>query len=118
MRAVCLTKYASGKTISMILCRFNVEAFGLTVEPESSKGSNPNQQRAENLCTLPWIRSSPPTQTNEEKYHASGEEEDTAVIKFSQLLTLSFSLDMELGVGRRVIHELIEHKCDDGKDDS
>lgn len=90
----------------------------LTVETKSGESSNSNQQSAKNLSTLPWIHCSPPTETNEEKHHAGGEQKDTAVIQLRHLLTLGLSLDVELSVGWWVIHELVKHNRDDGEDDS
>ena len=91
---------------------------GHTIETKSNQCHAPTNQRPQRLRALPRIHASSPAQPNEEKHHTGSEQKDTPKIKFFKLLALGFAFDVQLGVGWRMIEELVEHESDDREDDA
>lgn len=70
------------------------------------------------MSALPRVCCTSPGQTDEEENHAGREEKNSTIVELFQLLAFSLTLYVELGVGGRVVEELIECESNDGKDDS
>lgn len=101
-------RYCSGNmlVVAWVYVRAKVKP---TVESKANQCQNADDDRAQDLCTYPWIYLTTPAETDEEEDAASDEEENADEVEFFKRLPLSLAVDVKLLVCWRVVQKLVQH---------
>lgn len=87
----------------------------LTVKDKDRQACYSNKESAESRRTTPGVGGTSPGEPYEEENTPSNEEEDANKVQFLKHLPFCFALDMQLGISRWVVEEVIQHSGNDGK---